>query len=209
MNQRTVAGILAGLSIALIVAELLVAVIGDFNPGVMLFSLSLYAGLTGLLFALRILADGGREVVESVSERRSRAKRDGGMGALLDAYDVDEEFLGHGRRVGKPVSSGFSASPDLSAKDTSPRGDAEMEAGAELDAASPLSLSIDKESFDDYIRRCMSEPGTCIDEEESEPGYSVDLDAEELSGMPGTPPTNFSHDPKAVMSRLNRPGEKR
>lgn len=209
MNQRMTAGILATLSVALIVAELAVAFWGGFDPGVMVLVFSLYVGLTGLLFSLRTLADGHREVVESVSERRARAKRDTVMSGLLDGYDIDDEFIGRGRS-GKSVSSKPSASPEPE-EPLSPLRDAQNPESSDAagDASPAFSISIDKESFDDYIRRCMSEPGTCIDEEESEPGYAVDLDAEELSGRPGTPPTDFSHNPKAIMSRLNRPDEKR
>jgi hypothetical protein len=208
MNQRTVAGVLAGLSTALIVTELLIALQGGFDPGLMLFALSLFIGLTGLLFALRTLGDSRREVIESVSERRARAKRDAGMSGLLDGYEIDEEFIGRGRASGKPVSSKPAGSPESAGKESSVQMFEEPSIAGGHDESPSLSISIDKESFDDYIRRCMSEPGTCIDDEESEPGYAVDLDADDLSARPGTPPTDFSHDPKAIMSRLNQPDEK-
>lgn len=264
MNQRLVAGVLAGLSLAFIVAELLVATLGGFDTGWMVLLLSLYAGLVGLLFGVRTLLEGHREVVESVSERRARAKRDGLVGDLLDDYEIDEEFIGRGKRKfssSKPATSQPSASPSSGASGDRPLDDEELKSaviahadmmgglaglrarieamdeldfysmarkvgmagvsrtralavvtelaaasgGAKSDEPSPLSLSIDTESFDDYIKRCMSNADTCLDEEEGEgDGFSIGLDASDLSSRPGTPPTEFSHDPKAVMERFKR-----
>jgi len=269
MNQRLVAGVLAGLSLAFIVAELLVAAYGGFDTGWMLLLLSLYAGLVGLLFGVRSLSEGRREVVESVSERRARAKRDGLVGDLLDDYEVDEEFLGRGKRKfssSKPSTSQPSASPSSGASGDRPLDDDELKSaitahadmmgglanlrsrieemddldfysmarkagiagvsrtrvlavvtelvsasgGAKSNEDSPLSLSIDQGSFDDYIKRCMTDPETCTDEEANDSeGFSVGLDAGDLSSQPGTPPTEFSHDPKAVMERFKRSTGKR
>jgi len=269
MNQRLVAGVLAGLSLAFIAAELLVATLGGFDTGWMLLLLSLYAGLVGLLFGVRTLSEGRREVVESVSERRARAKRDGLVGDLLDDYEIDEEFIGRGKRkfsASKPATTQSSASPSSGASGDRPLGDDELKSaitahadmmgglgnlrtrieamddldfysmarkvgmagvsrtralavvtelvsasgGAMRDEASPLSLSIDKGSFDDYIKRCMNNADTRLDEEESEgESFSVGLDAGDLSSQPGTPPTEFSHDPKAVIERFKRSAGKR
>jgi hypothetical protein len=258
MNQRLAAGVLAGLSVALIAAETL-ALFANFDARMMLFFLSLYAGLTGLLFALRTLFEGRREVIESVSDRRARAKQDSIMGQRLDAYEVDEEFLGRGHRGGKPATSrpsahSASASPTanvssdeelksavtayagmvgglsklqetIESMDDSAFASMARKAGmsgvtrhralavvvemvsaqgaTRSDEAPSLSVSIDKESFDDYIRRCMSDPDLCTNDEVGG-GFSVGLDAEALSAMPSTPPTDFVHDPKAVMERFNR-----
>ena len=253
MNQRLAAGVLAGLSIALCAAETL-ALLAGFDARVMLLFLSLYAGLTGLLFALRTLLEGKREVIESVSDRRARAKQDSIMGQRLDAYEVDEEFLGRGNRGHKPAPSKLSATPaertpsdeELKSAVTAYAGmvggivklremiesmdDAsfasmarkagmsgvtrsralavvvEMAAAqgaSRSDAAPALAVSIDKESFDDYIRRCMSDPDACANDEVGG-GFSVGHDAEDLSSMPSTPPTDFVHDPKVVMERFNR-----
>mgnify|MGYP003704366119 CR=1 FL=1 len=46
------------------------------------------------------------------------------------------------------------------------------------DDAPALSVSIDKESFDDYIRRCMVEPDVCVNDEVGG-GFSVGLAAAE------------------------------
>jgi hypothetical protein len=264
MNERLTAGVLAGLSLAFIAAELLVAAAGGFDTGWMVLLLSLYAGLVGLLFGLRTLSEGRREEVESVSERRARAKRDGLVGNLLDDYDVDEEFLGRGARKPKSAKPSVSLEPSVpmeqapddeelksavrayarmtgglvSLRETIEAMDetafssmarkvgisgvsrtraltlvvelVSVEGGAPPDASSPLSLSIDKQSFDDYIRRCMSDPDTCVEDEASDSeGFLVGLDAGDLSSQPGTPPTEFSHDPKAVMERFKQSAGKR
>jgi len=62
--------------------------------------------------------------------------------------------------------------------------------------------SMEKESFDDYIQRCMGGTGDadCAD------GFSVELDSAALAKGAGVPPTDFSHDPKAAISRLKRAG---
>jgi len=261
MNQRLAAGLLAGLSVALVAAETL-ALLAGLDARTMLLFLSLYAGLVGLLFALRTLSEGRREVVESVSERRVRARRDGLVGNLLDDYEIDEEFLGRGARKSgfkKPSASPASGAPKETVPDdeelkSAIRAYAGMVGGlanlretieamddsafssmaskigmsgvtrervlsviVELVSAQgevksgdapSLSLSIDKESFDDYIKRCMSEGENNADEKEND-GFSVGLDAGDLSSRPGTPPTEFSHDPKAVMERFKRSTEKR
>lgn len=264
MNQRLTAGLLTALSVLFIAAELVVAALGGFDPACMVLLLSLYVGFVGLLFGLRTFSEGRREVVESVSERRARARRGGLVGNLLDDYEIDEEFLGRGAR--KPRSTKPSASPSSGASKERLPDDEELKSAVtayagmvggivtlretiesmddsafssmarkagmggvtrervlavvvELvsaqgpstsDEAPPLSLSIDKESFDDYIKRCMSEPDVCVgDDANDSKGFSVGLDAGDLSSRPGTPPTEFSHDPKAVMERFKRSTEKR
>ena len=254
MNQRLAAGVLAGLSIALCAAETFAALAGLDARSMLLF-LSLYAGLVGLLFALRTLMEGQREEIESVSDRRARAKKDSFLGKHLEAYEIDDEFLGRSHRGGKPAASRPSTAqaeriPDdeelksaiaayagmaggivtlretIEAMDDSAFASMARKAGMagvtreralavvvgmvsaegapKSDEAPAMSLSIDKESFDDYIKRCMSEADAQADENESG-NFSVGLDSEELSAMPSTPPTDFVHNPRAVMSRLNRP----
>ncbi|NTW55027.1 MAG: hypothetical protein HGB15_09810 [Chlorobaculum sp.] len=253
MNQRLAAGVLAGLSIALCAAETFAALAG-LDARTMLLFLSLYAGLVGLLFALRTLMEGRREEIESVSDRRVRAKQDSVMGKRLEAYGIDDEFLGRGHRSGKLVASRPSATPaertpgdeelksaviayagmvggvvklreTIESMDDSAFASMARKAGmsgvtrsralavvvemvsaqsvASRDEAPALSVSIDKESFDDYIKRCMTEADVCADEDEAG-NFAVDLDADGLSAMPSTPPTDFVHDPKAVMHRFNR-----
>ena len=255
MNQRLAAGLLTALSVLFIAAEFVVAAFGGFDPAWMVLLLSLYAGLVGVLFGLRNLSEGRRDVVESVSERRARARRGGLVGNLLDDYEIDDEFLGRGHRGGKPAASRPTATqaeriPDdeelksaiaayagmaggivtlretIEAMDDSAFASMARKAGMagvtreralavvvgmvsaegapKSDEAPALSLSIDKESFDDYIKRCMSEADAQSGENETG-NFSVGLDSEELSAMPSTPPTDFVHNPRAVMSRLNRP----
>ena len=65
------------------------------------------------------------------------------------------------------------------------------------------SFANDRESFDDYIRRSMTggEDKSCRVED----SFSVDLDSDDLA-RPGTMPADFSHDPKAVFSKLRNTG---
>ena len=257
MNERLASGLLAGLSAALIIAEASLATIYGFQPGLILFCLSIYAGAAGLMFSLRTLLEGGSRGVESVSERRARAMQDRNMGDILAGYDVDEEFIGRGRGSRKPSS-------DKASDETRPLDDDELRsavinyaamaggldrlsrtlesmddrafgtmarkagitgvtreralavaielaAGGEagkVEAAPTLSISLDRETFDDYIRRGMTEGDHGQDGDEGA-GFSVGLDAERLSALPSEPPTDFSHDPKAIFSKIHRAGGKR
>ncbi|MEI7747662.1 MAG: hypothetical protein WCI81_01165 [Chlorobiaceae bacterium] len=63
--------------------------------------------------------------------------------------------------------------------------------------------SMDRESFDEYIRRCMT--GAADDSKDAD-GFSVELDSEALSRGAGVPPADFSHDPTSVISSLKRAG---
>ncbi|WP_076791517.1 hypothetical protein [Chlorobium sp. KB01] len=62
-------------------------------------------------------------------------------------------------------------------------------------------FSLDSESFDLYIQRSMSST-----ESEGDDGFCVELDSEALSKRTGPMPSDFSHDPKAVFSKLKKPG---
>jgi hypothetical protein len=250
MNERLAAGLLAGISVALIGAETTLAALYGFDPGLVLFCLALYAGAAGLLFSLKLLLDGGGSRIESVSERRVRAMR-GDAGGRLEGYEIDDEFLGRGRSGTKPTTNVGGPLDDEALKDavasyapmagglaklretldsigdeafrtmarklgiagvTRERAmavvhelmDAES-AGNDQDEVPSLSISLDRETFDDYIRRCMTDKETCLDDDEGG-GFSVGLDAAGLSSLPSDPPTDFSHDPKAVFAKLNRPG---
>jgi len=252
MNERLAAGLLAGISVALIGAEVILAALYGFDPGLILFCLALYAGAAGLLLSLKTLLNGGGNSIESVSERRARAMRGEGMGGILKGYDVDEEFLGRGHKGGKPTHAADQTLDDEALKavvvsyaemagglaklletldsidDASFRAMARSagmagvtrerarvvvmellaadESGTKEDGDRPtLTISLDRETFDDYIRRCMTDKDTGSDEEGGG-GFSVGLDAAGLSGLPSEPPTDFSHDPKAVFAKINRPG---
>ncbi|NTW74640.1 MAG: hypothetical protein HGB29_07225 [Chlorobiaceae bacterium] len=251
MNERLAAGLLAGISVALFSAEILLAALYGFDPGLILFCLSLYIGAAGLLFSLKSLLNGGGSRIESVSQRRARAKRGEGMGGVLEGYDVDEEFLGRAHRTGKPAPGGDLTLDDEALKAviasyagmagglaklretldsideasframarstgmggvTRERAIEAVQALLDLgergtcggEATPSLTISLDRETFDDYIRRCMTEKDAGPDEEGGG-GFSVGLDAAGLSGLPSEPPTDFSHDPKAVFAKINRP----
>ena len=75
-------------------------------------------------------------------------------------------------------------------------------------AAPTMSFSLDRETFDDYIRRGMNEGDSCPDDDDCV-GFSIGLDAAGLSALPSEPPTDFSHDPKAIFDKLNRAGGRR
>ncbi len=65
--------------------------------------------------------------------------------------------------------------------------------------------SMERESFDEYIRRCMT--GSEGDSECAD-GFSVELDSVAFSRQSSVPPANFSHDPKSVISSLKRAAAK-
>lgn len=74
-------------------------------------------------------------------------------------------------------------------------------------------FSLDQESFDAYIGRCMGAADKGKEEaaagvQDEEESFSVRLDASSLSQEDGTPPTDFSHNPRAIMERLRKAGEK-
>lgn len=205
MNDRLAAGVLAGISAALIVTESLLAVRYGFDAGLVLFCLSLYAGAAGILFSLRILL-AERSGIESVSMRRMRAMQHEGAGGRLDGYGVDEEFLDcGGRRKPKPTveQASFAASPGRPFMD-----DGGLKASNRAQGSSPvLNISLDRADFDSYIKRSMSEgEGASGD---GEGGFSIGLDTSGFSGRSAEPPTDFSHDPKAVFAKLRREGGSR
>jgi hypothetical protein len=81
--------------------------------------------------------------------------------------------------------------------------------GRALDIAME-AFSADRASFDDYIRRSMSSGSDSMDMDAGgDAGFSVQLDAAELSKTGGTMPEEFSHDPKAVIERLKQKGRAR
>lgn len=139
MSDRLFAMLLFFLSSVLAGAELFLAVYGGLNTGAMLLVLSLAVALAGALVSLRMLV-GQREQVESVSARRRRARQDVMMRERLKAYPSDDDFF-----------SGSSVVP----------GDVPL-----VERPSTLGeLQMEKESFQEYIKRSMSAP-----EEEDEVG---------------------------------------
>lgn len=66
------------------------------------------------------------------------------------------------------------------------------------------AFALDRGSFDDYIKRCMTSPDRSDDS--GDDGFSVDLDIAGLSQGSSAPPTDWSHDPKAIFAKLKKPG---
>ncbi|MCF8383446.1 MAG: hypothetical protein K9G39_07635 [Chlorobium sp.] len=66
------------------------------------------------------------------------------------------------------------------------------------------AFALDRGSFDDYINRCMTSRERSDDD--GDDGFSVDLDIAGLSQGSSAPPTDWSHDPKAILAKLKKPG---
>lgn len=143
-------------------------------------------------------------VRESIEEAiRAHAEMYGGLGELLKMMEkIDDASFD---RLVKKVGFGEVSREEVIVKIT-------LMANADSQAVESVreqqcileGHSMDRESFDEYIRRCMN-----VADEESESadnGFSVELDSVALSKGTGAMPTDFSHDPKAVFSKLNKPG---
>ena len=143
-------------------------------------------------------------VRESIEDAiRVHAEMYGGLGELLKMMEkIDDASFD---RLVKKVGFGEVSREEVILKIT-------LMATGEVNAAECERVekcileghSMDKASFDEYIRRCMN---VADDESESaDNGFSVELDSVALSKGTGAMPTDFSHDPKAVFSKLNKPG---
>ena len=149
-------------------------------------------------------------VTVSIEEAiRVHAEMYGGLGQLLQMMEkIDEASFG---RLVQKAGLGTLSRDEVMLKITLmvEEGSRSSEAAGEAEGESPCILeghTMDRESFDDYIRRCMTGVGDdpeCVDK-----GFSVDLDGEALSKGSGVPPPDFSHDPKSVISSLKRAGER-
>ncbi len=186
MNERFFLKLLLALFVGLIAAEVFVVALFGLRLELILLCFIVAAALTGSAFVVRLIL-GERREIETVSMRRAMQKRGGVMQERLSEYGVDEEFMGgkRGRRAGA------SAAPLA-------------ENGGGSDGEKPTILvphSMERESFDDYIRRSMNGAG-----EDSEDGFSVELDGAALARGTGVPPADFSHDPKSVIESLKRAG---
>jgi hypothetical protein len=143
-------------------------------------------------------------VRESIEEAiRVHAEMYGGLGELLKKMEtIDDASFD---RLVKKVGFGEVSREEVIHKITF-MANADSKA-VESDREQQCVLeghSMDRESFDEYIRRCMN-----VADEESESadsGFSVELDSVALSKGTGAMPKDFSHDPKAVFSKLNKPG---
>ncbi len=149
-------------------------------------------------------------VTVSIEEAiRVHAEMYGGLGQLLQLMEkIDDASFG--RLVQKAGLGNFSREEvmlriTLMVDEGSRSSDAAGEAEGEI----PCILeghTMDRESFDDYIRRCMT--GVGYDPECVDKGFSVELDGDALSKGSGVPPPDFSHDPKSMISSLKRAGER-
>ena len=143
-------------------------------------------------------------VRESIEDAiRVNAEMYGGLGELLKMMEkIDDASFD---RLVKKVGFGEVSREEVILKITLMSND-EVNA-TDCDKVEQCILeghSMDKASFDEYIRRCMN-----VADEESESadnGFSVELDSAALSKGTAPMPTDFSHDPKAVFSKLNKPG---
>jgi hypothetical protein len=128
----------------------------------------------------------------------------GGFGVLLRTLDQLDD-AGFGRLMAKAGLGTLSREEvihkisQMAQEEPLTGNTADRRAG---ESDTPLSVtSLDKESFDEYIRRSMNNA-----EGDADSGFSVELDSEALSRGTGTMPSDFSHDPKAVFSKLKKPG---
>ncbi len=147
------------------------------------------------------------ETVVSVEQAiRVHAEMYGGLGLLLQMMEkIDDTSFG---RLVKKAGFGELSREEVMLKITlmvaeeSPS----MRGVAESDQERSCILegySMERESFDDYIRRSMN--GAEGDAECAD-GFSVKLDGAALSRASGTPPADFSHDPALIISSLKRAG---
>ena len=186
MNERFFLKLLLSLFAGLIVAEVVVVALFGLRLELILLCFIVAAALTGIAFVVRLLL-GERREIETVSMRRAMQKRGGIMQERLSEYGVDEEFMGR-KRVRRAGASAASFAEDAG--------------GSEGEKPTILgSHSMEKESFDAYIRRSMNGTGA-----DSEDGFSVELDGAALARGTGVPPADFSHDPKSVIESLKRAG---
>ncbi len=138
---------------------------------------------------------------------RAHAEMYGGFGQLLQLIEkIDDASFG---RLVQKAGLGNLSRDEVTLKITLmvEKDSRSCGAAGEADRERPSILeghSMDKESFDDYIRRCMTGAGD--DTECADKGFSVELDGDALSKGSGVPPADFSHDPKSMISSLKRAG---
>jgi hypothetical protein len=128
----------------------------------------------------------------------------GGLGQLLQMMEnIDEASFG---RLVQKAGLGDLSRQEVMLKITCMIDEHSFSGGAANEKPCILEgHSMERESFDDYIRRCMN--GTEEDSESADKGFSVELDGAALSKGAGVPPADFSHDPKSAISSLKRAGE--
>ncbi len=92
MGERLFAKIVVGLSVLLIISELVLIVLFGIRFELIFLPFVVFLASVGILIGLTFLK-GVRPEIESVSSRRARAMKDEKVRKLLDGYEVDEEFL--------------------------------------------------------------------------------------------------------------------
>ncbi len=113
MNERFFLKLLLGIFSGLIAAELLIVILAGFRLELILFSFIIATALGGIVVVLRLLAN-ERSEVDSVSMRRARAVREGGLRERLQHYEIDEEFLsGNSGRFDKGGEAGSGQSAKM------------------------------------------------------------------------------------------------
>ena len=146
------------------------------------------------------------QVTVSIEEAiRVHAEMYGGLGQLRKMIEkIDEvsfvrlvQKAGLGNLSREEVMLKITLMVDDGSRSSDAAGDTEGESPCILEGH-----TMDRESFDDYIRRCMSGAGE--DPDSADKGFSVELDGEALSKGAGVPPAEFSHDPKSMISSLKR-----
>ena len=96
MSARLLARIIIGLSVLLVVSEVIIVVLYGSRFELVFLPFVVFLASLGVVFGITLLK-GRRPEIESVSTRRARAMKDEKVRKLLDGYEVDEEFL-PGRR---------------------------------------------------------------------------------------------------------------
>jgi hypothetical protein len=136
---------------------------------------------------------------------RGHAEMYGGLGELLKAIEkIDEPSFD---RLVRTAGFGRVSREEIMHR-IALMADKERDSGKSIEEnrATLPGFSLDRESFDLYIQRNMSSSES--EQESADKGLSVELDQEALSKGTGTMPEDFSHDPKAVFSKLNKPGSR-
>ncbi len=110
MSERSVARIVIGLSVLLIVSEVAVVTLYGLRFELVFLPFVIFLASLGVVFGLTLLK-GRRSEIESVSTRRARAMKDEKVRKLLEGYEVDEEFLS-GRRKRNKKPGKKKASPE-------------------------------------------------------------------------------------------------
>ncbi|MEI8032007.1 MAG: hypothetical protein WCH05_01475 [Chlorobiaceae bacterium] len=186
MSDNLFLKLLLTIMAGLIAAELAVVLVAGLRLELIVLCFIVAAALGGILFIVRQLFL-PRPEVETVSMRRARAMKDEHMRRRLGAYDVDREFMG-----------ASSSKHDRGC-------DPEQPACACSDKPSALEgFSMEKESFDQYIRKSMS--NVPVDSPEFGEGIPLNIDFEGAPKGRGSMPADFSHDPRGVIENMKRLG---